>query len=536
MLADVEAADFLVAHHAKFELGWLARCGLDLRRVIPFCTQIAEYVIYGNRKAPGGLSLDATLERRRIGRKMRYVSELIAAGVDPATISHDELQEYCERDVERTRRLFIQQRQGLYGRGSLLPRVFYGRCACTPMLADIETRGVQEDVTQVHIEHESASGVYRGAEEELSRYSKGVNWRSSKQVTELIYDTLGFSEVRDFRGRPVRTKGGKRSADEATLASLKASNPEQREFKRVYGRLVGVKREVQILAQMLGCANEDDGRLYAQFNQTVTQNHRLSSTGGKWGLQFQNFPRGFKKLFRARHEGWVVVEGDCPQLEFRVAADMSHDPVARTDILGRVDVHALTSSVTGYSRQESKAHTFKPLYGGNSGPPRLVAYYEAFRQRYAGIYKCQMGWVHEVLRNKRLTIPSGLIFYWPDTEQLRSGYIVNTPSIFNYPVSSFATADIAQLSSLLVWHGIAGMSSFICNLVHDSEVMEVPKEELDKVKEIMIDCYTVKIYDVLRRLFDYDFTLPLGVGIKAGEHWGEGAEEKNESRLFTFSS
>lgn len=534
LLEAVRRADFIVAHNAKFELGWLARIGLDLRTVIVFCTQIAEYVIYGNRKAPGGLSLDSTLERRGIGRKMQYVSALIAAGVCPSTMDSEGLEEYCIRDVGRTHRLFLLQRRQLAAISGL--NVMYGRCVSTPMLADCETRGVQIDNAQVRIDCESYRGAYGAAEDELSAYASGINWRSTKQVAELVYDTLGFHEVRDYRGQPIRTEGGKRSTSEATLGLLKATDQKQREFKRAYSKLVGVKREVQILEQMLGCVNEDNGRLYAKFNQTVTQNHRLSSTGGKWGLQFQNFPRSFKKLFRARNEGWVVVEGDCPQLEFRVGADLAHDPVARTDILGRVDVHALTSQVTGFSRQDSKPHTFKPLYGGRSGPPRLVAYYDAFRKRYEGIYNHQMGWVYEVLRNKQLTIASGLIFYWPDTELSRSGYITNTPSIFNYPISSFATADISQLSLLLVWHDLDGMASFIVNTVHDSGILEVLQEELDKVKEIMVNCYTVKIYDVLRKLFNHEFSLPLGVGIKAGVNWGVGDEEKNESRLFTFTS
>lgn len=80
------------------------------------------------------------------------------------------------------------------------------------------------------------------------------------------------------------------------------------------------------------------------------------------------------------------------------------------------------------------------------------------------------------------------------------------------------------------------MESFICNTIHDSGVLEVPEKELDKVRQIMIECYTVRIYEVLDKLFGYKFNLPLGVGIKAGRNWGVGEEEKNESRLFTFTS
>src|ERR1700745_1711461 len=42
---DIQQADFIVAHNAKYELGWLKRLGVDLRTVFAFDTQIAEYVL-----------------------------------------------------------------------------------------------------------------------------------------------------------------------------------------------------------------------------------------------------------------------------------------------------------------------------------------------------------------------------------------------------------------------------------------------------------------------------------------------------------
>lgn len=534
LLESVRRADFIIAHHAKFECGWLARSGIDLRSLIVWDTMIGEYVLAGNRRLKGGLSLDATLERRSIGSKMSYVSALIHGGVCPSEIPTRELEQYCIRDVERTCDLFLRQRREVLELG--LDRVLYARCVQTPMLADTETRGVQIDEGLVRSEHLVYSGRFGAADHALAAAFGSINWNSPKQIIELVYDRLGFEEVKDYRGKPIRTKTGNKSTGEEVLARLKQHTDNQHQFLKLYKPLVEIKRETGILESLLGCVNEDNGRLYAQFNQAVTQNHRLSCTGGKWGLQFQNFPRAFKRLFRARYPGWVVVEGDCPQLEFRTGADLAGDPVARADILGRVDVHEFTSNVTGFSRQDSKPHTFKPLYGGRSGPPRLVKYYDAFRARYSGIYNAQMEWVYEVLRHKQLRIASGLIFYWPDTELTHSGYITNTPSIFNYPISSFATADISQLSLLLVWHLLADMDAFIVNTVHDSGVLECPQEELDKVREIMVECYTIRIYDVLRKLYGYDFKLPLGVGIKAGVNWGVGEEEKNESKLFTFTT
>src|SRR2546421_413755 len=72
LLDDIDSADFIVAHHAKYELGWLRRCGLDLRKVLVFDTKLSEYVLLGNLKAgsselgmaPMSTSLDMCCRRR----------------------------------------------------------------------------------------------------------------------------------------------------------------------------------------------------------------------------------------------------------------------------------------------------------------------------------------------------------------------------------------------------------------------------------------------------------------------------------------
>jgi len=532
----IARSSFLVAYNAKFELGWLLRAGVDLRKLIVYDPMIGEFVLAGNRKFDGGLSLDATLQRYKIPGKLRYVSALIDNGVCPSSIPQRELREYCICDVRRTESLFLQQRGEIFRSG--LQRVFYGRCLQSPMLADIEARGMQLDEERIYSRYKSTNTEYDRLEGELGEAFGGINFRSSKQVRELVYEKLGFFEVRDYRGQPERTATGKPSTADEVLGKLVATTEAQAKFKKLYGQLSPLKKRVSILKNLVGACEEDGGHVFAQFNQCVAGNHRLSSTGLKWGFNFQNFPRDFKTLFRASNGTWVVAEGDCPQLEFRTGIDLSRDMVGLADILARADVHSLTSHVTGFSRTDSKPHTFKPMYGGRSGPKKLRDYYEAFRNRYRVMYDMQMGWVYRVLETKSLKISSGLVFYWPDTEITSSGYITNTPAIFNYPISSFATADISQLSLLLLWHHMGSMDSFICNTIHDSGVLEACREELDKIEELMVYCYTEEIYDCLDRLYGYNAVTPFGLGFKSGSSfWGEGSEKKYENdKRFKFTS
>lgn len=519
----IAGVDFVIAHNTKFELGWLSRCGVDLRRVLTYCTQIGEYVFAGNRKLAGGLSLAASCARYGISGKRSFVSSLMEAGICPSEMPRAALQEYCEQDVRATYELFLRQRSRL-AELKLLP-VAYARNLLTPVLADIEPRGMYLDKERVLTTHADYSIRYNKLMAEFNALTGGLNPRSGKQMGEFLYTKLAFEEVKDNRGTPIRTSGGRPKTDKKVLPLLKATTKEQEEFLAVYKELAKLKIPVQNLEKMRKICEAGDPVVYAALNQTVTATHRLSSSGRKGGFQFQNFDRAFKPLFKARREGWKLVEGDAPQLEFRVAAFLGQDPVAIQDIREGADIHALTAASYKVSRQEAKALTFRPLYGATGGSKKDKAYYEAFRSRYKGIYETQNKWTHQVLQSKQLRAASGLIFYWPDTDVSRSGYITNTTSIFNYPVQSFATADIVPLTLILLWHAIAGMQSEILNTIHDSILAEVPENEIDKYKRCLIDC-TVRVTELLRKIYGVDFNVPLGVGVKVAEHWGEGDEEK----------
>src|SRR5690606_24276331 len=137
------------------------------------------------------------------------------------------------------------------------------------------------------------------------------------------------------------------------------------------------------------------GTFHAAFNQGVTKTHRLSSSGRPLvfkgekksrSVQFQNLPRDYKRLFWSGDEDWLIAESDGAQLEFRVAADLGRDEVAIQEITDGSDIHSITAQVLTEagmptSRQEAKAFSFRPLYGGSTGAPAVVDYCEFFKQK-----------------------------------------------------------------------------------------------------------------------------------------------------------
>ena len=325
--------------------------------------------------------------------------------------------------------------------------------------------------------------------------------------------------------------------------ALKAKTKEQREFVEVYQQFNKLNAALsKNLEFFMGIVEEHNNFFYGQFNQTVTQTHRLSSSGRptyfelfqkKKSVQFQNLPRQFKSLHCARHPGWLFAEIDGAQLEFRVAAHLGNDKTAVDAIREGFDVHSYTASVLTENgertdRQGAKPHTFKPLYGGRSGTKAQQAYYAAFRERYQGISGTQENWIYRVLAKKELPIPSGLVFYWPHARQdSKSGYVNVTPSVCNYPVQSYATADIIPIAIIKIWHEIKAreMESFLVNTVHDSVEGEIHPDEVEEFRDLAFDAFTNYVYFYLDVVYDDRFTVPLGAEIKFGEHWGEGDEE-----------
>lgn len=542
----------LVAHNAKFELAWLLRYGIDLSNILPFDTQVAEYVLAGNRD--WRLGLGATAERYGMPGKERVVDLLISGGVCPSEIPEQWLNERVKYDVETTAKLARLQWKALNEAG--LVGTFYTRCIVTPVLAAIEAEGLTLDPSRVQEAYDAAMALRSGLAGELAEMTGGINMRSGKQKAEFLYDTLKFDELRDRNGEPKRTASGQRATDSDTLGSLKAETAIQRAFLKLQKGYAKVDAALTKNLEFFQGACEGFGaHILGQFNQTVTGTHRLSSSGkriatrfGERGAQFQNMPREFKRLFCASDKSRVILEADYRQLEFITAGNLAHDAQVKRDVENRADVHKYTASillrksieeVTSAERQNAKASTFKPLYGGQSGTPREKEYYAAFRVKYPDIDKAQHRWLAEVLETKQLRTASGLIFYWPDTRVQQSGYVTNTPSIYNYPVQSFATADIVPIGVVyLYWRLLdEGLDARIINTIHDSAILDCAQNSVAAVREILPYAMICDVDNWLRKVYDYELWIPLSGEVKVGSHWGaDKARGETFEQEFEFSA
>ena len=273
---------------------------------------------------------------------------------------------------------------------------------------------------------------------------------------------------------------------------------------------------------------KSDGRLHVRLVQHRTATGRLASDSPN----LQNMPRGgtfpIKKVFRSRWLEGSIIEADFAQLEFRAAAFLGDDEIAKEEIDTGFDVHSYTAEIISKygqatTRQEAKAHTFAPLFGatGFGRTAAEAAYYKLFTKKYYGIASWHGKLANEVMSTGMVTTPTGRQFKFPDVKRKEGGTITHFTAVKNYPVQSIST-DIVQTALLLVECVMRDkkLNSIIVNSVHDSIVVDVyPKEE-----QLVRECITIaeqKLRTVFFSNFKVNFSVPLIIDCKMGKNWME---------------
>jgi len=264
----------------------------------------------------------------------------------------------------------------------------------------------------------------------------------------------------------------------------------------------------------------ESSMLHPKFMQAVTATARLSSRDPN----FQNQPRGgtfpIRKVVDSRFDGGSILEVDFAQLEFRTAVFLAQDKQGMEDIKNKIDVHQYTAKVIGVSRQEAKAHTFKPLYGGTTGTEEEKRYYRKFAEKYKGIAKWHEELQTEAIKLKRLKLPTGREYSFPYAERMPWGGSSYSTQIKNYPVQGFATADIVPLACIKIYELMKEqkVKSLLINTVHDSIVADVyPGEEAAMSK--IFKQGTASVIPALKEYYGINFNVPLDTELKMGYNW-----------------
>lgn len=542
LLADIAAADFVVAQNAKFELQWLKRMGVNLRRILPADTFLAQWVLDGNLPLPR--DLDSLAKKYGAPSKHQFVASMIESGVDVRDIPREWLKQYCYGDVISTHEVFLAQLKELERRDMM--HIWHTRNLTCAVISDMEFTGMTLDKDRVKEEYDLQVARREQLKRELDELCGGINLASPKQLATLLYETLGFEEITDRRGNPIRTPAKRPATDKATITKLRARTKQQKSFVEKFQEYRKADTLLtKNLAFFQGVCEEYNCRFTAQFHQGRTATHRLSSSGRKIyfrglederGVQFQNLPRQYKKLFTASGPGRVLGEADSSQLEFRTAVELCNDEQGYSDIVNKVDVHAntattLTAAGEVTDRQEAKASTFKPLYGGTYGTKAQMEYVKWFNARYSGIAQTQRGWERTAVAHGTVRTPFGMEYHWPNARWNSDGVSNVKTEVYNYGIQGGATAEIIPIALVTFWYLTEDVDIQLVNTVHDSIVADFPEELSGTFRELACKALTEGVFVYLDRVYNYQCRVPLGAEVKISTHWGD-TEEKFKFELY----
>ena len=355
----------------------------------------------------------------------------------------------------------------------------------------------------------------------------GTPYKKYTKCSECDGDGYTYSQLAKIAGFNQRPRSVYDTAeagfrtDRITLSKIVGeAEGELKEFIDAVIRHNSIDTYLHTFVNGIKSFTNENSMLHPKFMQAVTATARLSSRDPN----FQNQPRGgtfpIRKVVDSRFEGGSILEVDFAQLEFRTAVFLAQDKQGMEDIKNKIDVHQYTAEIIGVSRQDAKAHTFKPLYGGTTGTEEEKRYYRKFAEKYKGIAAWHQQLQTEAIKLKRLKLPTGREYAFPYAERMPWGGSSYSTQIKNYPVQGFATADIVPLACIKIYELMKEqkVKSLLINTVHDSIVADVyPGEEA--VMSKIFKQGTASVIPALKEYYGINFNVPLDTELKMGYNW-----------------
>jgi DNA polymerase-1 len=366
----------------------------------------------------------------------------------------------------------------------------------TQVLARMEHTGIRVDAVEL-------ARLSALMDTEISRLSLEIhalaghefNISSPQQLGRVLFEEMGLPA-------PVRYGKGKTISTAADI--LEALAPEYPIVRKVldYRQLTKLKGTyVDALPALIDPAT---GRLHTSFNQMGAATGRLSSSNPN----LQNIPiktelgREIRAAFVPR-EGWNLVVADYSQIELRLLAHMSEDPVLIEAFRNGEDIHTRTAAevmnvppmlVSKEARNNAKAVNFGIVYGissfglaANLGISRKEAdlYIRKYFERYAGVRR----FIDETIAKTRETgVAKTMLGRERPIPDMNSrnpnarGFAERTA--VNSPIQGTA-ADLIKLAMVRIDKALAGRQSKMLLQVHDELVLESPPEETDEVMQLL---------------------------------------------------
>ena len=390
------------------------------------------------------------------------------------------------------------------------------------VLAAMERTGVLLDTAQLALlAADLEAEIARLAARICELAGKAFNLNSPQQLGKVLFEDLGLPA-------PVRYGKGKTISTAADV--LEELAPDYEIVRQILEYRQVSKLKNTYVDALPALINPATGRLHTTFNQAGAATGRLSSSNPN----LQNIPirteqgRAIRAAFIPRR-GWKLLSADYSQIELRLLAHMSGDPVLMEAFRNGEDIHTRTAAevfgvhpslVTPEMRRGAKAVNFGIVYGqtsfglaGQLGISRKEAetYIRNYFERYAGVKKFIDATIAEVRQTGCVRTLYGRIRPIPEINSRNpSARSFAERTAVNTPLQGTA-ADLIKLAMIRMHEALrsGGFRAAMLLQVHDELLFETPPEEAGPlaglVKEIM---------EGVRSL-----SVPLAVETGVGDNW-----------------
>lgn len=517
----------IIGHNLKFDETVLRQHGFAPIAAILSDTMLESYLL--DPEASHGLK---SLVKQHLGITMTTYEQVTqgdgklpskagkrgAPAITFDTVSIDDATPYACADADCCLQLHEVQRQQLEAMEmkSLLLQV---EVPLSQVLTHMEMTGVLVDTEQL----ERLGGSMRQRISELEALAieqagKQFNVHSPRQLETILFDELKL---------PVKKRTAKaRSTDASVLEALQDAHP-------LVATILALRQVAKLHSTYVDAlpklVNPHTGRIHTRFNQTVAATGRLSSSDPN----LQNIPvrtpegRDIRKAFIAP-EGYVLISADYSQIELRVLAHLSQDPVLLRAFQTNEDIHTRTAmevfsvkadEITKEQRRQAKTINFGVIYGIGDvalskrlGIERAQArsFIDRYFERYKGVRQFLDNTLQQARAEKSVRTLLGRQRQLPDISSANGMLRSQAERIAgNTPIQGTA-ADLLKLAMIKLHEPVVPGARMILT-VHDELVFEVPEKDVETAKD--------KIRDGMETVMA--LSVPLVVDVGVGKNWAD---------------
>lgn len=507
-----------VGQNAKYDQHVLANHGVALAGFV-HDTLLQSYVLESHQRH----DMDS-LAQRLLGAKTISYDEVTGTGAKRIGFSQVDVvraTEYAAEDADITLQLHLAMHPRIAADEKLHYIYEAIEMPVREVLFRIERNGVLIDAALLSAQgHELGQKMLELESKAHAEAGQPFNLNSPKQIAEIFFEKKGMPVVK-------KTPSGAPSTDEEVLAKLALDHP--------LAKILLDYREIAKLKSTYAdklprMVNAVTGRVHTNYGQATAVTGRLASNDPN----LQNIPvrshegRRIREAFVAP-PGSVIVSADYSQIELRIMAHISGDESLLSAFAAGEDIHRATASevfgrplqdVTAEERRYAKTINFGLIYGMSAfGLAQQLGLERATAQAYITSYFARYPAVKRYMDETRsLAKERGYVetvfgrrLWLPEIRSSNAGRRGNAErAAINAPMQGTA-ADLIKLAMIAVqgWLERERLASRLIMQVHDELVLEVPEQELDRIRHdmpgLMCNVATLRT--------------PLVVDVGTGENW-----------------